>query len=366
MIEREKAVKESFKKELLSVSETMDRIIAEDTFPDSIEPQNLRRAVRSYPMRGGKRIRPAILLWSCGALGGDEMKAVYAAASVEIYHNWTLVHDDIIDCDDLRRGLPSTHAELKMWGKEQFSIDGKTAEKYGNDFAILAGDVQQGWAMNMLMRCAESGVPETLLVPLMRRYQESVNRELISGEAIDVEFPLRDTASVTRDEVMKMMTGKTSALLRFATQCGGAIALNHADFNSAPLAALGSYADNLGLAFQLRDDYLDVFGTEKEFGKPICSDFHESKPTLLYLEAMHRLSGSGKDVELRALMGLPHYGEAEQTRIRALLSDSGAAESILNEAKNLAEKAKQSLSILPQNKYTVLFEDLLDYLFSKH
>ena len=94
---------------LRQVASEIIAVLSDDPFPAAVYPECLCSAVRSYPVRGGKRIRPALVLWTCGALGGDVRKALNAAAAVEIYHSWTLVHDDIIDEDEVRRGLPTTH-----------------------------------------------------------------------------------------------------------------------------------------------------------------------------------------------------------------------------------------------------------------
>lgn len=358
-------MRKEFTKEMESIVKRIGTIIAEDPFPEHIEPENLRSAVRAYPMRGGKRIRPMLLVWSCGALEGNIEQAFFAAASVEIYHNWTLVHDDIIDCDELRRGIPTTHMELKRHAAAAFGKNDEFCEKYGRDFAILAGDIQQAWAINMLLRSAERGVDRGVLVDLLRRYQESVSRELISGEALDVEFPLLDIRKITDKLMEQMILGKTSALLRFSTQCGGAIALGSANFDEPPLSNLGAYADKLGLAFQLRDDYLDVFGTEKKFGKPLCSDFMESKPTSLYLETMKRLPKLAAD-EFRMKMGLSHYGAAEISSIRDIIRDSGADQAILRQVRELSDSALENLSVLPDNKYRKNLEELAEHLLARN
>ena len=354
----------SLKKELETVSKLITQTIAEDTFPSGISPECLASAVRAYPIHGGKRIRPALLLWSCGALGGFPDSALYAAAAVEIYHSWTLVHDDIIDEDDLRRGLNTSHVELAVHAKKAYRKDRGTCAKFGRDFAILAGDMQQAWSFAMLLRSAEKGVPPELVLKLVSALVLTVNRRLISGEALDVEFPMRKLETIRPEEVMKMIAGKTSCLLQFAAQCGGAIALNSADFSCEPLAALGAYAENLGIAFQLRDDYLGLFGDIRKFGKPLGSDFHEGKPTPLYLEAMHRLSEAGKK-RLQELTGLPEYPPEIIDELRAMMRDCGAEDTLLRQTESFTERAADALSLLPQNRYTGLLSALLDYLLAR-
>lgn len=353
------------KKELDSISKLITQTIAEDTFPSGVSPECLASAVRAYPLHGGKRLRPALLMWSCGALGGFPDAAVYAATAVEIYHSWTLVHDDIIDEDNMRRGLNTSHIELAVHARKAYRKDKDVCTKFGRDFAILAGDIQQAWAVNMLLRSMEKGCAPELILKLVGILQTTVNRRLISGEAVDVEFPMRPPESIRQEEVMKMISGKTSCLLQFAAQCGGAIALNSADFSAEPLAALGCYAENLGIAFQLRDDYLGLFGDVKKFGKPLGSDFQEGKPTLLYLEAMHRLSEAGKK-RLGELTGLEEYPQEIIDELRTMMHDCGAEDTLLRQTASFTEKAAGALSLLPENKYTELLAELLNYLLERN
>ena len=353
------------KKELDKISKLITQTIAEDTFPSGVSPECLASAVRAYPLHGGKRLRPALLMWSCGALGGFPDAAVYAATAVEIYHSWTLVHDDIIDEDNMRRGLNTSHIELAVHAKKAYRKDKDICAKFGRDFAILAGDIQQAWAVNMLLRSLEKGCAPELVMKLVGILQTTVNRRLISGEAIDVEFPMRPPESIRQEEVMKVISGKTSCLLQFAAQCGGAIALNSADFSAEPLAALGCYAENLGIAFQLRDDYLGLFGDVKKFGKPLGSDFQEGKPTLLYLEAMHRLSEAGKK-RLRELTGLEEYPPEIIDELRTMMRDCGAEDTLLRQTASFTEKAADALSLLPENRYRELLAGLLNYLLERN
>lgn len=176
---------------------------------------------------------------------------------------------------------------------------------------------------------------------------------------------MRPPESIRQEEVMKMISGKTSCLLQFAAQCGGAIALNSADFSAEPLAALGCYAENLGIAFQLRDDYLGLFGDVKKFGKPLGSDFQEGKPTLLYLEAMHRLSEAGKK-RLRELTGLEEYPPEIIDELRTMMRDCGAEDTLLRQTASFTKKAADALSLLPENRYRELLAGLLNYLLERN
>ncbi len=346
------------KQELLHTAEQVQQFLEQDTFPEQIYPTELRAAVKAYPLQGGKRLRPVLVLWSCGMMGGDPGRALPAAVATEIYHNWTLVHDDIIDCDDIRRGQASTHEQLRKAVEELYDIrDHKLCQKYGRDLAILAGDIQQGWACNTLLQLSQRGVSAEVVLALVQRMQESLNRELISGEAIDVTFSLRDPETVKKDEILQMISGKTGALLRYCVQSGVAIATDCADFNTPQQRAAENFAGNLGAAFQLQDDLLGLYGDFESFGKPIGSDFQEAKPTLLFTEAWNRMD-TVQQTELSGLLRLPEYGETELKKIRELISSCGAEKRIRELSEELSVKALQSLGRFPENRYRKLLEEL--------
>ncbi|MCI6288948.1 MAG: polyprenyl synthetase family protein [Lentisphaeria bacterium] len=358
-------MKSSLQNALQQVSAAVNRLIAEDSFPSAVFPQCLQDAVRSYPVRGGKRLRPALLLWACEALGGKPEEALCAAAAVEVYHSWTLVHDDIIDEDDFRRGQPSTHAELADFARSHYRRSENLCRKFGRDFAILAGDIQQSWAVDLMMRTADRGCPAQLVMQLTRALLQTVSRGLISGEALDVEVPMREWDAVSRQDILRVIDGKTVCLLKFSVQAGGAIALRDADMDRPELQVLGSYAEGLGIAFQLRDDYLGVFGNAETFGKPLCSDFQECKPTLLFREAMSRLSEAGRR-ELLDLTALPEYPMETVEKIRRLLLESGAAQQLLGHIECYTELALKSLEHLPDSSGRQLLSDLADYLLKRN
>ena len=349
---------------LRNAAEEITAILSADSFPSTIYPECLRSAVRSYPIRGGKRIRPALLLWSCGILGGNTDSARNAAAAVEVYHSWTLVHDDIIDEDEVRRGLPTTHMELAAHAESAYQKKNALCNKFGRDMAILAGDSQQAWAIDLLMRSTELGCDPSLVINLTRRLQDTVNRSLISGEALDVELPMRELTEVSREEVLKTILGKTVCLLQYCVQTGGAIALGSADFSRPELHLLGEYAKALGIAFQYRDDYLGIFGDFKTFGKPLGSDFQESKPTLLFIEALEALSEAGRR-ELLSLTALPEYPVEVIQKIRLLLQESGAAGKLLGEIEQYTDQALACLDSLPDNLYRQLLVDLTVSLLNR-
>ncbi len=358
------SIESNFETELKTTAQQINELIRNDFFPETIRPEELRSAVRAYPSMGGKRLRPALLLWSCGLFGGNPANALPAAAAVEIFHNWTLVHDDIIDCDSFRRGVPTSHTEIARYAAAKFNKDEATAQKYGNDIAILAGDAQQAWAVSMLLRLTEKGIDPALVIALCRRMQEVLNRELLSGEAIDVQLAMREIESVNEEKVLHMIGGKTSALLAYSVQCGAAIAKNSADFDDPDQKKLYEFATKLGLAYQLQDDLLGVYGEIEQFGKPLCSDFKDKKPTLLYLEAQKRLTGEDAKL-LTAMTGHPFYSSNMVEMIRNLLDKCGAAEAVRQRGKTLTEEALAALNLLPENRYRDLLEALAKSLLHR-
>ena len=281
--------------QLRKIAENIDQLLEEDEFPFSIRPDYLAEAVRAYPVHGGKRLRPALLIWSCGLLGGEEEKALYPAAAVEVYHNWTLVHDDIIDQDRVRRGAPTEHVTLSAVIETRFGQETIRAERFGRAFAMLAGDLQQGWANDLILRSTEHGVSTKVAVALSRNLQKLACRELISGEALDVEFSFRKLDSLSPKLVREMLYLKTGALLRFCTESGAMIALDDPDPQREEVRKLGEAAAAAGIAFQLRDDYLGIFGEAQSFGKPLGNDLREGKATILLMTALQNASPSERE-----------------------------------------------------------------------
>ncbi len=202
---------------------------------------------------GGKRLRPTLLLMSCEACGGNASSATKAAAGIEVFHNFTLVHDDVMDNSDSRRGRATIH---KLWDENR---------------AILCGDTMLTLATQLMMT-----VPDKALRHVLDTFN-AMAIEIYEGQAYDVEFESRN--DVTIDEYLEMIRCKTSALLGGACRIGAIIA----GASDATCRALYEYGERLGLAFQIQDDYLDLYGDEETLGKPIGGDIINDKKTFLRL-----------------------------------------------------------------------------------
>lgn len=224
------------------------------------EPHDLYYPIRYALEQGGKRIRPVLVLAVCEALGGDVSDGMPAALAIEIFHNFTLLHDDIMDRSDLRRGRPTVY------------------KKWSEAVAILSGDAMLTFGMQQLLQSPSVNI---------RKMVDAFNSSAMSvyeGQQRDMDF--EDRNDVTVDDYYRMITGKTAALIEGACRLG-ALSSDSADDNIVD--AFGQYGLQLGLAFQLRDDYLDTFGDSLTFGKPIGGDILNEKKTWLWIEAMSKV-----------------------------------------------------------------------------
>jgi geranylgeranyl diphosphate synthase type I len=322
---------------------------------------------RFHPVRyGGKRLRPAILLFSCGAVGGDELKAVPAAAAVEIFHTWTLVHDDIIDRDPIRRGEATVHQHyhdrsLKIG--DGFNLTSEEARHYGVSIAILTGDIQHGWGISMMAELAtQSGVDPLLTLDLINELDTRVLNTLVEGEVLDIQFAHRDIETLTPEMIEDMLWKKTGALYEFCGRAGALIGTGRRD--DPRVDAVAQFAALCGTAFQLQDDILGVIGKEETLGKPIGSDLREGKRTLVIYHAYHNADEKDR-CRIIKVLGNPDASEAEVLKIIRLLRDLGGIDSVARRAKILIEQARPKLDIIPDSPYRNLLYQWADFLINR-
>lgn len=327
------------RRELAEIRGMVDRVLENDPFPDRIRPGFLRDAVLAYPSRPGKSLRPALLVWCCELLGGRREQCPRAATAVELYHNWTLIHDDIIDRDDTRRGGPSCHRLIEQ-SPELEHAGAATAAEFARNQAMLAGDILHGWSMDCLLRSAQDGVAPGVALALGERMSGTLTPLLASGEALDVLFELDPT--VPADDVLAMLRLKTATLLRFAAEAGASIATGTAGFAEAPVRTAGDFAEAAGMAFQIQDDILGLFGDPERLKKPVASDVRAGKPTLLYLEALARAKADDAR-ELRNALGNESLTPEGTKRVREIVRQSGALEHVRNAAKQYVTRARTVL-----------------------
>ncbi|UDQ98594.1 polyprenyl synthetase family protein [Lentisphaerota bacterium WC36G] len=353
---------------LNKIADKVTEYLTKSNFYDNIELDFLKDAIKDYPLRGGKRLRPALLIWSARLF--DENIAIEkllpAAAAIEIYHNWTLVHDDIIDNDEVRRNQKSCHALLNEYAQKNRPLHRERSERFGLEFAILAGDVQQAWAMNEILNLAsQQNVDAKLTIAIAQRLNEIVNCKLISGEAFDIDFSYCNWLEISTEQINHMIYLKTAVLLQFAAETGVAIALNCADFkNNESINKISEFVYCAGLAFQYRDDWLGIFGDFEKFGKPICSDLSENKPTILLSYALKNSSETDHH-RLLELSGQARYTHDEITEIQNIVRDSGAEQYLIDLMTNLKTDALNILKECPNNKYRNYLHKCLNYFIER-
>ena len=242
-----------------------------NSFLDRKEPKSLYEPCSYILQGGGKRIRPFLVLACAKAVGGRFANVYNAAAAVEILHNFTLAHDDIMDNSPLRRGRKTLH------------------KKYDVNTAILAGDNLIAIAYESLLKdCKENtkAIVATFTHGIM---------EVCEGQSLDKDFELRKEVSI--NEYKKMIYKKTAALAEMCCSIGAQLC----NASKKEIKAVSSFGKNLGMAFQIQDDLLDVVGKETQFGKTIGSDLIEGKKTYLFLRALEKATGLDKTKLLRAV-----------------------------------------------------------------
>jgi geranylgeranyl diphosphate synthase, type I len=322
----------------------------------------IKDRILDYSLQGGKCLRPALTCAACGAVGSDPWKALPVGVAIEMFHTWTLVHDDIIDRDQFRRGGPTVHHRIyndyANWSQGKPSIP---RDHLAHSLALLTGDAQHGFVMDILTRAGlEKILPPELVLHLIYLLEGQVLPDLLSGEVSDVLQTGLTLESITEQEIERMLQQKTGVLLTFATIAGGLIGLNTVDHNHPFINALNRYGSNLGLAFQLRDDILGIYGDEQKLGKPIGSDFREGKRTLIVKYA-YEASDTNTRKYFKSLLGKSDLNQDEISILKKLVTDSGATERVEQKSENLIETSRTALKILPDSKFKQILIDIADY-----
>ena len=331
-----------------------------------IRPQILEDCTLSYIRGGGKKLRPAVLLLSCAAVGGDKLKALPAAAAVELFHTWTLVHDDIIDNDDLRRGVETVHKTAERHALEKLGLKGAVAAKYGTDTAILTGDIQHGWSISMLSdKLVKNGVKPEIALYLITFLQIDVLRTLVEGEVLDVDFGLFHSINdLNEDQILDMLWRKTGILYEFCAVAGAMIGKNSVEYDDE-VNALKEFCSLCGTAFQVRDDILGLVGKSAELGKPVGSDIREGKKTLLVLEALRNANESQREIIFKGL-GNAKATEAEINNTTQTIIDLGGVEKAHQVARNFVNRALPNLDKLRPSPSRELLSNWANYMIERN
>lgn len=294
-----------------SYQELINRHIQALEFPES--PKSLYKPIQYFLEIGGKRIRPILTLMGCEMFGGTTRQALSPALAIEVFHNFTLLHDDLMDAAPLRRNRPTVH------------------EAFNANTAILSGDAMLIQAYTLL-----NDAPKTLIQELIHLFN-SMAMDVCRGQQYDMLFESRDQVSL--EEYLEMIRLKTAVLLGTALQLGARLA----GASARDAQKLYAFGESMGIAFQLQDDYLDAFGDAEHFGKQIGGDILANKKTYLLIQALQI-----QDTPLREqLLGWLQKKPADpQEKIQAVLDiyrTYGIDRQTLQAVKVYSEKAEAAL-----------------------
>ena len=277
---------------ILRLDDMMDLVVkAVESIKISGTPKELYEPIEYILSLGGKRLRPALVCLSCDVFNGDVSNALHAAKGIEVFHNFSLVHDDIMDNANLRRGKETIH------------------EKWDNNVAILSGDAMLIKAYDFVLQGKYESLSEILTV---------FNRaaiEVCEGQQLDMNFETQDEVSI--EEYINMIKLKTSVLLGAALKIGAVI--GGASKKDSQL--MYDFGVNMGIGFQLMDDYLDAFGNPEKFGKKVGGDIISNKKTFLFIKALE-LDSSGT---MSDWLSVKSFDEsAKVTSVKNVYKDTGA------------------------------------------
>jgi geranylgeranyl diphosphate synthase type II len=277
------------------------------------EPKNLYEPIRYILSLGGKRLRPVLTLMASEVFDADCKKALPAATAVEVFHNFSLIHDDIMDDAPLRRGNETVH------------------EKWNINTGILSGD-----AMLILAYQYFEEYEPTIFRELAKLFSKTA-LEVCEGQQYDVDFETRD--DVTIPEYLKMIECKTAVLVGAAMKMGAIVA----EASTENANSIYDFGLNLGIAFQLQDDYLDAFGDPETFGKQVGGDIIENKKTYLYLKAMEFASTSEKEQLLHLFSIQPNDNTDKINSVKEIFNQTGASEATQKAIESYTFEALETL-----------------------
>lgn len=316
----------SFKKQ---ISQRIENIL------NKKEPVSLYEPMRYALAAGGKQIRPVLLLLANEAVGGQTVDALNAAAAVELVHNFTLVHDDIMDNDDLRRGRETVH---KHW-------DENVAILSGDGLLVLAYQALNLTTTNNFQR-------------IMTTFSNGI-LEVCEGQALDKEFENRDLVSI--DEYFTMIEKKTAALISMSCKIGALLGTNNENY----ILAIEKYGHLLGRAFQIQDDLLDVIADEQILGKNVGSDLQENKKTFLILHALQNAHGADREF-LKKISGQKNISPQNVDKAIRLFAEMGTIDAARKQVHQELGEAKRALSVIPESPAREYLNQFLTILANRN
>ena len=279
-------------------------------------PKKLYDAAGHLIVHGGKRLRPYMVIRSCQIVGGKSSNAIGAASAVEMVHNFSLVHDDIMDNDEMRHGVPTVH------------------KKYGMPLAILAGDVLFSKAFQII---SDSKLPDSATTQLISRLAKACV-DICEGQLLDIKMA-EERKIPSQTEYITMIGKKTAALFDVSCAMGAICASNKTE----DISNLSSFGRNLGIAFQITDDLIGVMGDPKITKKPVGNDLREGKKSLPILLAIKLAKGKNKKIILKAF-GNSKITRKDLNKAVDVIRSLGIEEDMRKQAQKYSKKAEKSLS----------------------
>ena len=278
-------------------------------------PHDLYSAASHLIVSGGKRLRPYMVMKSCEMLGGKTKNAINAASAIEMVHNFTLVHDDIMDNDEMRHGVTTVH------------------KKFGMPIAILAGDVLFSKAYQVI---SSTNLPSNSVIELVSRLAKSCV-DVCEGQLLDISMANSEKIP-SQSQYIKMIEKKTAAL--FEVSCAmGAICANA---KRKDVSNLSSFGKNLGIAFQITDDLIGVLGDSKVTKKPVGNDLREGKKSLPILLAINHAKGENKEIILKAF-GNSFATQDDIEKALKIIRRLKIEKTVRRQAQSYAQRAKKSI-----------------------
>jgi geranylgeranyl diphosphate synthase type I len=302
------------------------------------EPKDVYGMILPYIMRGGKRVRPILAVLCCRATGGKVEKVIRPAALIEVFHNFTLIHDDICDSSQFRRGKPTLHIS------------------YGLPIALNSGDALYTLLWEHIIGL---GMEPKKLVELEKLYVKAFKR-VAEGQGRELMWYKKGVFSISEKQYVSMIDGKTAALLGLSCELGAYIA----GAGKTQRAALRNFGELIGKAFQIQDDVLNVTGDFKKYQKEIGGDITEGKRTLMLIKTMKKANANEKKNLVR-ILGSGKAGKKEIAYVIGLFRKYRAIGYAQKTADALVEKAKKQLRVLKKSSASEALFDLANYITSR-
>ncbi len=303
------------------------RLLVLSALPD----EDISASLRDIVAAGGKRLRPALVLMAAKACGYTGQRAITMAVMIELIHTASLVHDDVIDNASLRRGTPTINA------------------RWGNKMSVLVGDHLYSTVIGLL---TDDGDLE-----VMRSVIDTANRMTDSEMT---QILCRHDVNVTEKKYLSIIAGKTASLMSCSCRTGAMLA----DTHNGEVGLLADYGQQLGMAFQITDDLLDLIGDRQKLGKSLGNDIREGRLTLPFIHAISAADGADRDW-LMKVFGTGECSNGELTRMRKIVEACGGIEYSLEKARHYGQAGKDSLDSLEESPSRDSLAALADYVMHR-